>query len=84
MPYIAVWLTDLVYVHEGMADTADGRINVAKLRAMRRVLDLVLRAQSRRYDLRPHAELQALLVKTDIAEGEELYKLSLQREPKTE
>lgn len=65
-----------------LPDAIDGRINVAKLRANARLIDMVVQCQRRPFAFRPVPEVQQLLLKTRILEADALYALSLLREPR--
>jgi hypothetical protein len=45
MPYFALWLTDLVMIDETSKSTVNGLVNAPHLRALSRVLDLLVSSQ---------------------------------------
>jgi son of sevenless-like protein len=84
VPHFGVWLTDLVYINESMSSTLDGKINMAKLKATSRILEMLVQCQAVLYNFQAVNDIQNLLLKTEILESEELYQLSLETEKKAE
>jgi hypothetical protein len=82
VPYVGIWLTDLVYIHDAMPSLHDGKINMLKLKANARILEMVVGCQAELYQFHPVPEIQSLMLETEIMESEELYQLSLEIERK--
>jgi RasGEF domain len=83
LPYLGMYLTDLVFICEGNRDLLDGGfINLEKHRMVARVIDEIRLYQNKMYDF---PEIPAFMQRVNSAPSrsdDELYNLSLQVEPR--
>jgi hypothetical protein len=77
-----VHLSDLTFIEDGNPDTINGLINFTKRRLVFRVISDVSRYQQNAYNLHPVPQIIALLSNLDTKKDDELYELSLKREPR--
>jgi len=83
IPYLGVFLTELVYCDEGMKDEHEGLIHFHKRRQMYAIIANVQRYQQQPYNFVPVPQISALLhLRTPKLSEEELFNISLEREPK--
>lgn len=84
IPYLGMYLTDLIYIGDGNPDTLeDGKlINFRKRQMVFRVLDEIAVQQSKPYDIQPLQPLTGCLLGLPALTEEQLYELSLRREPR--
>ncbi len=85
MPYLALWLTDLVMLDEaGSPLTAGGLLNGAHLRSVARVLEQVVAAQRVRYGIAASPAVADFIVKGSSVCTDEaaLFQMSLLCEPR--
>lgn len=82
IPYLGVHLSDLTFIEDGNPDTIHGLINFTKRRFLFRVISEISRYQQNPYNLHPVPQIQTLISNLSIKNDEELFELSLQREPR--
>lgn len=84
VPYIGVFLMDLTMIEEGNPDEIDGLINFQKLSMIYQVIEKVQRYQQDPYEFTPTESLLTFLLDPPhVADEKELYRLSVQREPRS-
>lgn len=89
IPYLGVYLTDLTFMDENpdniTVETSNGPvslINFAKRKMVYNVISLVQQYQQRAYNLQPVHQIVQFLTKLPAMDEQELYLLSLKREPR--
>jgi len=89
IPYLGVYLTDLTFMDENpdhvTTETSQGPvslINFAKRKMVYNVISLVQQYQQRAYNLQPVHQITQFLNKLPAMDEQELYHLSLKREPR--
>jgi len=89
LPYLGVHLTDLTFMDENpdyvTTETSQGPvslINFAKRKMVYNVISLVQQYQQRAYNLQPVHQITQFLNKLPAMDEQELYHLSLKREPR--
>ena len=82
LQYLGLWLTDLVFLDE-MNVTSGGKVSLAYLKGVARVLENVLLAQKTRYELIPSDSISDYIVHSSLCIDEAaLFDMSLRCEPK--
>lgn len=81
IPYLGVYLTDLVFIDEN-PDYVSGLINYAKRKLINQVIMTFAQFQHVPYNIQPVYQILSLLNKLPSMEEQELYVLSLAREPR--
>jgi len=84
IPYLGMYLTDLIYIGDGNPDTLqDGKlINFRKRQMVFKVLDEIAVQQSKPYGIEPKQPLTGCLLGLPALTEDQLYDLSLSREPR--
>jgi len=83
VPFLGVYLTDLVFIEEGNKDVINGDlINFDKRRKIALVIREIQQYQQTPYCLKTIPEIQAALLAPENATEDDLYKLSLELEPR--
>jgi len=83
IPYIGVYLSDLMFIDEGNPETLDnGLINFEKQCLVYDTIRTITMYQNHKYDLEEHEPLLSNLRSLPRLDGESLYELSLEREPR--
>jgi len=82
IPYIGVCLTDLTFSEDGNPDKIGSLINFAKFSLIHRVISSITQYQSPQYSYQLNAEIQSFIQRLPRLSDDELYKLSLQIEPR--
>eukprot|EP01098_Paradermamoeba_levis_P016727 TRINITY_DN9231_c0_g1_i1.p1 TRINITY_DN9231_c0_g1~~TRINITY_DN9231_c0_g1_i1.p1 ORF type:complete len:652 (-),score=199.83 TRINITY_DN9231_c0_g1_i1:128-2083(-) len=82
IPYLGVYLTDLTFIEEGNPDITQNLINFAKRRLIYHVIAQIQQYQQKGYNLYPIHQISRFFHKFKRVDEEELYKLSLLREPR--
>ena len=84
VPYIGIFLTDLIFINEGNPDELKGTnlVNFDKCVMIANVIQRIQSLQQVPYCLQPIPEIQSYLSDLQILEEKELFELSLQREPR--
>ncbi|KAL0478329.1 RasGEF [Acrasis kona] len=83
VPYIGVYLTDLVFIEDGNKDMKDGLINFHKRRQIAQIIMNLRTMQQAPYHLREVPYLSKRIKSpSDIWDEEQLYKQSLKIEPR--
>jgi son of sevenless-like protein len=82
VPFLGVFLTDLVFIEEGNKDMLNGLINFDKRRKVAYVIREIQQYQQTPYCLMAVPEIQSLLLSPDEVTDDDLYKLSLELEPR--
>lgn len=80
LPYIGIFLSDLVFIEDGIPNMVHGRINFCKRRKLARLIRGIMTYQNTPYKLTPVPELQQLLNNVSPMTESELYSESLLRE----
>ncbi|KAL6047267.1 Guanine-nucleotide dissociation stimulator CDC25 [Balamuthia mandrillaris] len=81
LPYLGVFLTDLTFIEEN-PDKAQGLINFAKRRLIYTVISKIQTYQQMSYNLQPVHQIRQFLLNLPNVDEQELYRLSLLREPR--
>lgn len=82
VPYIGIYLTDLTFIDDGNHNNVNGLINFAKRRLVGNVIENIRTLQQTNYNLVVVPQLRELLCELAPHDSEELYQLSLLREPR--
>ncbi len=83
IPFIGVTLTDITFMDDATASFGrGGLVNVGKFEKLHGMVSEVLSFQSSTYDMAPNEQLSNLLVELPHNSEDELFKLSLLREPR--
>lgn len=82
IPYLGVYLTDLTFTEDGNPDMIDGLINFNKRRLIYRVLSEIEQYQLTPYKIEIQKRILNHLSNLNFCNDEELYNLSLLREPR--
>lgn len=89
IPYLGVYLTDLTFMDENpdniTVETSHGcvsLINFAKRKMVYNVISLIQQYQQKSYNLQPVHQIAQFLTKLPAMDEQELYLLSLKREPR--
>lgn len=82
VPFLGVYLTDLVFIEDGNKDKLNDLINFDKRRKVALVIREIQQYQQTPYCLKAVPEIQALLLSPDNPTEDDLYKLSLELEPR--
>jgi len=87
LPYLGVYLTDLTFLEDGNLGTVDGLINFKKREMIFNVIAEIQQYQQTPYKIDPVENYISYLVEIPLVEDtkamdNELYELSLQREPR--
>jgi son of sevenless-like protein len=92
-PYLGVYLTDLTFVEDGNPDfivskrTGRQLINWTKRRFIHNVISEIQTYQHKPYNIQPVYQIDRLLVKElenhQVVSDQDMYKISLQREPRS-
>ena len=84
IPYLGVYLTDLTFIEDGNQNFVNGGlINFKKRQMIYNIISEVQLYQQDRYDIPPNLLILPLLSTLESKNEDELYKLSLIREPRT-
>jgi len=85
VPFLGVYLTDLVFIEDGNKDVLNvNLINFDKRRKIALVIREIQQYQQTPYCIKTVPEIQALLLSPDHQTEDDLYKLSLELEPRTQ
>jgi len=82
LPYLGVYLTDLIFIEEGNKDTKDGLINFKKRRQLYSVIEEIQTYQSEPYTCKEDKDVMVFLTAVPHNDEDELYRISLIREPR--
>jgi len=82
VPYIGVWLTDLTYISDGNPDETEGLINFHKRTLSYKVYSSIKYCQQTPYQIESSYNCRVHLEQLGFFDDDELYKLSLIREPR--
>jgi hypothetical protein len=84
IPYLGVYLQDLTFIEDGNPDTLPpyGLINFAKRRQVCNAIRSIQDFQQKAYNLQEVHQIQALLKNVRVVDDQELYRMSLEREPR--
>jgi len=82
MPYLGVCIQDLTFIHEGNPDKVESRINFQKRELVYEVIIKIRGYQEVAYTLELNPELAQTLIDLPTLDDEQLYNLSLSREPR--
>eukprot|EP01103_Thecamoeba_quadrilineata_P012596 TRINITY_DN3290_c0_g1_i3.p1 TRINITY_DN3290_c0_g1~~TRINITY_DN3290_c0_g1_i3.p1 ORF type:complete len:665 (-),score=119.66 TRINITY_DN3290_c0_g1_i3:58-2010(-) len=82
VPFMGVYLTDLTFIEEGNADTVDNLINFRKKTLEYEIIISVQRFQKIAYNYKLVPQVLHLLLSNRSLSEAELYKISLQIEPR--
>lgn len=82
LPYIGIFLTDLVFIEDGNPNFVHGRINFFKHRKLARLIRSIMTYQNTPYKLTPISEVQQQFQDVQPMSENELYTQSLLREPR--
>jgi len=88
IPYLGVYLTDLTFVEEGNLDfisttkTNEKIINWQKRKLIYTIINNIQQFQQLSYNLQPVHQIQEFLRKIPNVEDSELFRLSLEKEPR--
>ncbi|XP_065221705.1 ras-specific guanine nucleotide-releasing factor 2-like isoform X3 [Planococcus citri] len=85
IPYLGMYLSDLSFIEEGTPNfTEDGLLNFSKMRMIAHVIREVRCYQDTRYSIEHNPKVSSyLLNKSLLLDDEELYRRSLELEPRT-
>ncbi|KAJ3171932.1 hypothetical protein HDU87_008182 [Geranomyces variabilis] len=83
IPYLGVFLRDLVYIDENKDKRRDGSINLAKFLLMGDVILMILNFQQVPYDVIRNPYIATLILSQPIMSEEQAYERSLELEPRT-
>jgi hypothetical protein len=83
IPYMGVHLSDLTFIEDGNPDKMGNLINFGKRKLVSKVISQLQRYQPSPYNLETVPRIIKLISKTISASDDELYQLSLLREPRT-
>ena len=83
VPFLGIYLTDLVFLEDGNKDRIQGDlINFDKRKKIALVIREIQQYQQTPYCLKAVPEIQAALLAPETATEDDLYKLSLELEPR--
>jgi son of sevenless len=83
VPYLGIFLTDLTFIDEGNPDFVNEKINFTKVKRVSKIIKNLNTYQQTPYDIKLHEGLQNYFDQLDVRlEDEEMYELSLLREPR--
>ncbi|EGG22376.1 Ras guanine nucleotide exchange factor [Cavenderia fasciculata] len=82
LPYLPIILSDLTFMEDGNPDTISHMINFQKRELIYRVISEVQATQQVKYDFPTVEPIHTLLIELPSSSSEELYQLSIQREPR--
>ncbi|KNC49777.1 cell division control protein [Thecamonas trahens ATCC 50062] len=82
VPYIGVFLGDLIFIEDGNPDLIDGLVHWSKFRMMRNAIAEIRSFQSKPYAFVPVEPLQRYLNRIPLVGEKELYATSLELEPR--
>ncbi|KAJ5074064.1 ras guanine nucleotide exchange factor i-related [Anaeramoeba ignava] len=82
IPYLGIYLTDLTFTEDGSPDFIDNLINFSKRRLICDYILEIQQLQQLGYNLQPVLQIQNFLEKFPKLSEEELYKKSLEVEPR--
>lgn len=82
VPYLGVYLTDLTFIEDGNQNFLDGLINFKKRQMVYKIIADIQLYQQDKYDISPNPNILSFLSKLDFKDENDLYKLSLIREPR--
>lgn len=82
IPFIGVTLTDITFMDDANSSFVRNLINVSKFEKLHGMVSEVLSFQANTYDIEPNEALQNFLVELPHNSEDELFKLSLLREPR--
>ncbi|KAJ3158298.1 hypothetical protein HDU86_003007 [Geranomyces michiganensis] len=83
IPYLGVFLRDLVYIDENKDKRRDGSINLAKFLLMGDVILMIQNFQQVPYDVIRNPYIATLILSQPIMSEEQAYERSLELEPRT-
>ena len=76
------YLTDLTFIDEGNPDKIEGLFNWSKRKLIYNVISKIQQYQQTRYQLQVYTLLENYLSNLPKKDGDNLYNISLQREPR--
>ncbi|KAJ3429635.1 guanine nucleotide exchange factor [Anaeramoeba flamelloides] len=83
IPFLGIHLTDLTFLDDTTEDVKkNGEVNLEKMETMSKSIMNILKYQTRSYKLKKVPQLQDYFKNYPAKEGDSLYELSLQREPR--
>lgn len=82
MPYIGIYLTDLTFIEDGNPKYVNGKINFVKCKCFAGVIRDMQTYQNTKYEFAPAKELLELLNNYKPYTEDEMFKASLEIEPK--
>eukprot|EP01156_Anaeramoeba_ignava_P022120 Anaeramoba_ignava/c20235_g1_i1.p1 GENE.c20235_g1_i1~~c20235_g1_i1.p1 ORF type:complete len:856 (-),score=272.99 c20235_g1_i1:35-2602(-) len=82
IPYLGMYLSDIVYVSDGSPDKVDGLINFAKRKMLYNIIMEIQKFQQIPYNLTFIFQISVLFEKIELHTDKQLYSLSLEREPR--
>jgi hypothetical protein len=82
LPYLGIFLTDLIFIEEGNKNFVDGKINFEKRRKISKVIQNLSIYQEDNYYFRTYPDLFNRLEKFENLPEKKIYSLSLENEPK--
>eukprot|EP01114_Cavostelium_apophysatum_P007339 TRINITY_DN1942_c0_g1_i1.p1 TRINITY_DN1942_c0_g1~~TRINITY_DN1942_c0_g1_i1.p1 ORF type:complete len:1639 (+),score=512.30 TRINITY_DN1942_c0_g1_i1:223-5139(+) len=82
IPYIGVYLTDLIFIEDGNPNSIGNRINFSKQLYVYNIVATIQKFQKFPYNLQPVPSIQNFFYNMPRLEEEALYRLSLQVEPR--
>lgn len=82
LPYVGIFLTDLVFIDDGNQNEVSGLINFTKRRQTATVISLVQSFQKEPYCFEAVVPIQEMIKDAQLLTPDELFDLSLQREPR--
>lgn len=80
IPYLGVYLQDLIFIDEGNASSSDNFFNFDKFRQIASVFQKIKDSQSQAYPFEEVPFVQAFLSHTPSTSEDELYEISIQLE----
>ncbi|TPX72779.1 hypothetical protein SpCBS45565_g00096 [Spizellomyces sp. 'palustris'] len=83
IPYLGVFLRDLLYIDENKDKRPDGTINLAKFLLMGDVILMIQNFQSRTYQVTRDVGIAALILSQPVMTEEQSYQRSLELEPRS-
>ncbi|CAG8609734.1 33440_t:CDS:10 [Gigaspora margarita] len=85
IPYLGIHLQDLLSIGEGNRNFQDdGRVHWNKFALMGDVLNMIRKFQKSSYNIRSNTLIEKFIADTDIMNDDELYKKSLELEPRVQ
>eukprot|EP01126_Amoeba_proteus_P058114 TRINITY_DN7461_c0_g1_i3.p1 TRINITY_DN7461_c0_g1~~TRINITY_DN7461_c0_g1_i3.p1 ORF type:complete len:313 (-),score=49.50 TRINITY_DN7461_c0_g1_i3:249-1187(-) len=82
LPYLGVYLTDIIFIEEGNPDRKKGLINFSKRRLLYKVIEEIQQKQAVCYNFSTQSQILTYLEELPHEGDDQLYRLSLQREPR--